>query len=306
MDETITTTTETTETPADYGEWNVDDIIAEVNGYGDADGAPGADEETQTKDTETETGADAKTPTDDTDAADAGAEPEGEPEAEPPAPEPETFTLKHLDETRTVGRDEVVSLAQKGMDYDRIRGKLDDVNAELADLKDWLTRYANGQDLTEFRDNVDAGILAKQQGIDVKTAKERIKLDRERKALDAERQKAANAESEAEAQKKRAADDIREFSEKFPEISAKLAKDRDAVPKEVWDAVRRGERLVDAYDKYNTKQTIEALQRRNKELEEQVKVREQNEKNAARSTGSQKSVGDTDYVDLIEAGWNSV
>ena len=70
--------------------------------------------------------------------------------------------------------------------------------------------------------------------------------------------------------------------------------------------MRRGERLVDAYDKYNTKQTIEALQRRNKELEEQVKVREQNEKNAARSTGSQKSVGDTDYVDLIEAGWNSV
>ena len=70
--------------------------------------------------------------------------------------------------------------------------------------------------------------------------------------------------------------------------------------------MRRGERLVDAYDRYNTKQTIEALQRRNKELEEQVKVREQNEKNAARSTGSQKSVGDTDYVDLIEAGWNSV
>ena len=309
MDETITTTTETTETPADHGEWNVDDIIAEVNGYGDDDGAPGADEETQTKDTETETGTDAETPTDDTAAADAGAEPEGEPEAEPPAPEPETFTLKHLDETRTVGRDEVVSLAQKGMDYDRIRGKLDDVNAELADLKDWLTRYANGQDLTEFRDNVDAGILAKQQGIDVKTAKERIKLDRERKALEAERQKATQAESEAEAQKRKAAEDIKEFNKRFPDVAAKLATDKDAVPQEVWDAVRRGERLADAYDKYTAKQDAAAKDARIKELEEQLKAKTQtdkNKKNAERSTGSTKSDGEDAALDLIELGWNSV
>ena len=306
MDETMTTTTETTETTADYGEWNVDDIIAEVNGYGDDDGTPGADEETQTKDTETETGADAETPADDTDAADAGDKPEGEPEAEKPAPEPETFTLKHLDEVRTVNRDEVVSLAQKGMDYDRIRGKLDDASAELKDIKDWFQKYTNGQDFNAFRDNFEAAQMAKQLGIDKATALERIKLDRERKELEAERQRAADAENEAETRKKRAEEDVREFSEKFPEISAKLATDKSAIPQEVWDAVRRGERLVDAYDKYNTKQTIEALQKRNKELEEQAKVREQNEKNAARSTGSQKSVGETDYVDLIEAGWNSV
>ena len=306
MDETMTTTTETTETTADYGEWNVDDIIAEVNGYGDDDGAPGADEETETTDTEAETGADAETPADDTDAADAGDKPEGEPEAEKPAPEPETFTLKHLDEVRTVNRDEVVSLAQKGMDYDRIRGKLDDASAELKDIKDWFGKYTNGQDFNSFRDNVEANQMAQRLGIDKATALERIKLDRERKALDAERQKAADAENEAEAQKRRAADDIREFSEKFPDVAAKMVNDKSAIPQEVWDAVRRGERLVDAYDRYNVKQTIEALQKRNRELEEQAKVREQNEKNAARSTGSQKSVGETDYVDLIEAGWNSV
>lgn len=304
MDETMTTTTETTETTADYGEWNVDDIIAEVNGYGDDDGAPGADEETETTDTETETGADAETPADDTDAADAGDKPEGEPEAEPPAPEPETFTLKHLDEVRTVNRDEVVSLAQKGMDYDRIRGKLDDASAELKDIKDWFQKYTNGQDFNAFRDNVEANQMATQLGIDKATALERIKLDRERKALDAERQKAADAENEAEAQKRRAADDIREFSEKFPEVAAKMVNDKTAIPQEVWDAVKRGERLVDAYDRYNVKQTIEALQKRNRELEEQAKVREQNKKNAARSTGSQKSDGDDPSVDLIATGWN--
>jgi hypothetical protein len=35
----------------------------------------------------------------------------------------QSFTLKHLGEVRTVGRDEVIALAQKGLDYDRIRGR---------------------------------------------------------------------------------------------------------------------------------------------------------------------------------------
>ena len=47
-------------------------------------------------------------------------------EAEDKTAEKETdqFTLKHLDETKTVSREEVVTLAQKGMDYDRLEGKV--------------------------------------------------------------------------------------------------------------------------------------------------------------------------------------
>lgn len=37
----------------------------------------------------------------------------------------QSFQLKHMDEVRTVGREEVIALAQKGLDYDRIRGKLE-------------------------------------------------------------------------------------------------------------------------------------------------------------------------------------
>jgi hypothetical protein len=44
----------------------------------------------------------------------------------------QSFTLKHLSEVRTVGRDEVITLAQKGLDYDRIRGKYDAAVAELS------------------------------------------------------------------------------------------------------------------------------------------------------------------------------
>ena len=304
MDEN-TVSTETTETTAvesadSYWPDDISDIIAEVQGD-DSDTEPSSteDEAPQTKDAETEAGAGEETAAEDT-----GAEAGGEPEVK--EPEPETFTLKHLDETRTVDRDEVVALAQKGMDYDRMRGKYDDVSARLKEIDDWFSEYTSGKDFNTFRDDVEAARLAQQRGIDKATALERIKLDRERKELEAERQKAATAESEAEAQKKRAEEDVRAFSAKFPDVAAKMATDKTAIPQEVWDAVKRGEKLVDAYDKYTVKQNTEALQKRIKELEEQVKVREQNEKNAARSIGSQKSVGETDYVDLIEAGWNSV
>lgn len=307
MDEN-TVSTETTETTAvesadSYWPDDVSDIIAEFDGNdSETEPSPTEDEAPQTKDAEAEAGTGEETAAEDT-----GAEPEGEPEVK--EPEPETFTLKHLDETRTVGRDEVVALAQKGMDYDRMRGKYDDVSARLKEIDDWFSEYTSGKDFNTFRDDVEAARLAQQRGIDKSTALERIKLDRERKALEAERQKATQAESEAEAQKRKAAEDVREFNKRFPDVAAKLATDKDAVPQEVWDAVRRGERLVDAYDKYTAKQDAAAKDARIKELEEQLKAKEQtdkNKKNAERSTGSQKSDGEDAALDLIELGWNSV
>ena len=46
--------------------------------------------------------------------------------------EGESFTLKHLDEVVSVDRGRVVELAQKGLDYDRVRSKLDSARDELA------------------------------------------------------------------------------------------------------------------------------------------------------------------------------
>lgn len=311
MDENIVSTeaTETTavESADNYWPDDVSDIIAEVQGD-DSDAEPSSteDEAPQTKDAEAEAGTGEETAAEDT-----GAEPEGEPEAK--QPEPETFTLKHLDETRTVNRDEVVALAQKGMDYDRMRGKYDDANARLKEIDDWFSQYTNGKDFASFRDDVEAARLAQQRGIDKATALERIKLDRERKALEADRQNTAKADSEKEAQRQRANEDVRLFAERFPEAFAKFTTDRSVIPQSVWDAVNKGERLVDAYEKYQTAEHTKALEQRVKELEAQVKAKEQeqtkekqNEKNSKRSTGSAKSDGDDPAVDLIAAGWNSV
>lgn len=83
----------------------------------------------------------------DTQAGEQDQPPEEQGEGETPAPEktdqktqeepaqeeqpadqtPETFTLKHLDQVRQVGKEEVVTLAQKGLDYDRIRTERDEL-----------------------------------------------------------------------------------------------------------------------------------------------------------------------------------
>lgn len=45
------------------------------------------------------------------------------PEAESLPENEGEFTLKHLDRTLSVDRDEVIRLAQKGLDYDRVKSR---------------------------------------------------------------------------------------------------------------------------------------------------------------------------------------
>ena len=58
----------------------------------------------------------------------------------------ESYELKHLDEVRTVSRDKVIELAQKGLDYDRVRSKLEAARDNLAALRAEAERA--GVDLT--------------------------------------------------------------------------------------------------------------------------------------------------------------
>ena len=46
----------------------------------------------------------------------------------------QSFTLKHLGEVRKVGKDEVITLAQKGLDYDRQRQKNDELASRNREL----------------------------------------------------------------------------------------------------------------------------------------------------------------------------
>lgn len=238
---------------------------------------------------------------------------EGKPEAETGAEQEkgaadQPFVLKHLDETRTVGREEVIALAQKGMDYDRVRGKLDaakeaiEWHAANAESVRWMEEIAREQNMTfgQLVDSTRAQIMASRTGQPLSVCQGIVA--NERKAAELEAQKKAlesktSQQDEQAASRARMEADVKAFAAAYPE----LVKTPEALPKEVWDAVHKGETLVNAYRAYENKQLRAQIEQQKTDAER----RAQEEKNKARSTGSQKSTGQPSGDELFDSLWNN-
>ena len=217
----------------------------------------------------------------------------------------DSFTLKHMDEGRTVTREEIVPLAQKGMDYDRIKGQLD---AARNDLKDYEQVKADLSKLNERLQYLDE--LAKEQGMTTdeliestqvqvmhhKTGKDievcRGIVANERRARELQAQQAAVTSTRDQTAKRDA--DIAEFMKAYPE----LASDPKNVPNEVWEAVNKGESLLNAYRAYEVKALRAELEQQKAAAAEEKRKQE----NKSRSTGSQKTKG-TKTADPFDALW---
>ena len=113
----------------------------------------------------TDDGADIKTENE----TDTSVETETEP-SEVAQPQPtDTYELKHLDSVQTVDRGKVIELAQKGLDYDRIRADRDTMKAENSKLKaehDFLQELADSSKMTveQLIDETRADIISKRDG----------------------------------------------------------------------------------------------------------------------------------------------
>ena len=220
-------------------------------------------------------------------AAEAGAEAQTETtEQKVDAPE-KTWTLRHMDETKNVGEAEMVTLAQKGMDYDRIRAKYDESKPAMEILS--IFAKQKGVSVADYVSFLRTE-AKKADGLSEAEARRSIELEDREAAVTAreaeqaaERQAAeqANAAANAAAQRRKA--DIDEFAREYPDV----ARNPDAIPKEVWDAVAAGSSLTVAYAKYTAKQAREEAER----TRSAAQAAQQNIKNAARSTGSMQSAG---------------
>ena len=223
-------------------------------------------------------------------------------ETQPKADAPKMWTLRHLDEVRQVGEADMVALAQKGLDYDRIRGKYDE-SKPVMELFGTFAKQA-GMSVTDYLSYIRT--QAKQaSGMSEAEAKWAVDLeDREaavsaKEAAEAQRQGAANqaAQARAAADARRSAD-IAEFQKLFPDA----AKDPKEIPQEVWANVRSGMSLVSAYSKYAVDQANAARQA----AEQKAAASAQNRRNADRATGSMQSAGEnTGSKDPFLEGWDS-
>ena len=285
---------------ADADDWSVITADSFSDVEDDAQGAPG---------TETQ-GNDAAPEIEQNDGGqDADAAQPGENEGQQAQTDGQLFELKHLGETKNVNRDEVVTLAQKGMDYDRVTEKNTQLENQVSEQKQQLaqlTEHENalqelakqsGTTVEELVENMLIAVTKSKYGIDDDgMALERVKLDRERRALDQERAALATKNQEQEQQaanEKWRGECFDAFAKAYPDV------DPASIPNGVWEAFNRGETLVSAYARERNK----ALEAEIARMKSEQETRDRNAANAARSTGSQSSAGKTGSDEAFDALW---
>lgn len=240
---------------------------------------------------------------------DADAAQPGENEEQQAQTDGQLFELKHLGETKNVNRDEVVTLAQKGMDYDRVTEKNTQLENQVSEQKQQLaqlTEHENalqelakqsGTTVEELVENMLIAVTKSKYGIDDDgMALERVRLDRERRALDQERAALATKNQEQEQQaanEKWRGECFDAFAKAYPDV------DPASIPNGVWEAFNRGETLVSAYARERNK----ALEAEIARMKSEQETRDRNAANAARSTGSQSSAGKTGSDEAFDALW---
>lgn len=240
---------------------------------------------------------------------DADAAQPGENEEQQAQTDGQLFELKHLGETKNVNREEVVTLAQKGMDYDRVTEKNTQLENQVSEQKQQLaqlTEHENalqelakqsGTTVEELVENMLIAVTKSKYGIDDDgMALERVKLDRERRALDQERAALATKNQEQEQQaanEKWRGECFDAFAKAYPDV------DPASIPNGVWEAFNRGETLVSAYARERNK----ALEAEIARMKSEQETRDRNAANAARSTGSQSSAGNTGSDEAFDALW---
>lgn len=207
------------------------------------------------------------------------------------------FTIRVNKEDQQVGLAEITTLAQKGADYDRVKGQLTESRQQLQELQGERDKYRGTMDvletmaasaqmsLEEFVESLQ--VNAEMQGGKTEAeAKAEIRARKAEKQLDAMKaETSAKQEPAAEDTQTRAEREIAEFQKRFPNVG--LDQLTEDVVKELEADVKNGMSLSDAYQKRENSRKDARIA----ELEKQLQAEKQNKRNRSNSPGSQKDSG---------------
>lgn len=209
---------------------------------------------------------------------------------EQPGTEEPMFDLKYNKETKQYTRKQVTELAQKGLNYDHVTEQRDRLQQEIADLTKFrdensaildtlrAAAEASGKSVPEYLTSIRTNLLV-AQGISPETARERILREDAEQRLHSQQKAEEAAASRKRDAEQRQKDDIARFQKKYKDVDPKT------IPQEVWEAVRGGELLTDAYGDYQRRE----LERQLREANEKLAIRAKNESNRQKSLGSLQS-----------------
>lgn len=234
--------------------------------------------------------------TEEPEAEEAEGEPEQTEKAEPetkPEADNQRFQLKYNGEDFDVSRDEVIELAQKGKDYDRVKSEYDKIKADagtmnrLKSQETFLKELAEQSEMTveELIESTRARMLMAND--DSLTEEEALKQVRSKANKEAEKKESEQAKEPTPEERRQTM--FATFLATYPDVKA------EDIPKEVWDDAGRTFDLVGAY-----------MRHQNRELLKEVETLRQNNKNKERSTGSRKSIGASKPKDDFDEGWDSL
>lgn len=289
--EIIETAVETTEVTADQQDafmdgFGADDTAPEVETS--ADQQDEAEENAQTEETDnegSEAGADAdgeqtqqeQSETLDTAKQDKPAEKQNTP--------PASWTIKHMGEEKTLAVSDITpEILQKGLDYDRIRGKYD----EAKPVMEMFSEFAKsaGMSVADYAKYIRTE-AKKAAGMSEAEAKRTVELEEREAAVAAKEAQKQEVSSNNDERRARIKADLAEFSKAFPEIYQQAKTNPKLIPDSVWKDVHGGLSLTAAYSRYAVAQANATA----KTASEKAAAAAQEQKNSSRSTGSMRSAG---------------
>lgn len=275
----------------------------ETTSFDDFFGAIDGDTGYQTGDTDSTTDT-TDTPADEPTGEDAAQQPaedaqdgentdhaEGGDNAEQPAGSPapaDTFTLRVNKSDMTVGRDDMIVYAQKGVDYDRVKGALEQARSDNTALQERVSQteevYNLISDLAkesnmEVADLLDQFRLAryKSQGMSADAARERLGREKAERELATLKGKADAQKTETDARQERAQREVAEFNRRYPGVSL-----NDTLVDRLKADVHAGMTLSEAYQKMVNEDQAAEIQR----LQNELAAKKQNDANRGSSPGS--------------------
>lgn len=222
---------------------------------------------------------------------------------------PASFTLKVNGSQVQVSQEEIIPLAQKGMDYDRIRGQRDQLmnDPTLKQLDDMA--YQHGMDRQGFIDHLAnafrndqisalAHQLMSERGLDEQTAHDMAALQWDNQTILKEQQMTMQRQQEAQrrqeeqryrqsSEQEQMANSFAALYDAFPELGDKTF---DEFPDMVKEAIINGRSPLEAYQSF-------VLAENKKQLE----IIKNNTKIKEKSTGSTQSVKQSETDPFLSA-----
>ena len=236
----------------------------------------------------------------------ANEKPEAEetetPEAEKPAPEEpkqeadnQRFPRKVTGQASEVARAKVIELAQKGMDYDRVKEELGRIKADSGTMNRYreqeafLKELASEANITvdQLMENTRMRVLmGKDESLTEEAARQKVRETQAANRPQASAEKKEEAKAAEPSPEERRQKMFADFLTAYPDVRA------EDIPKEVWDRAGQTYDLTGAYRDHEIRQ-----------LRAEIQTLRQNDKNKERSTGSRRTAGNASADKAFDDLW---